>query len=228
LHEGDRLQALLAAEKKAEVFFAAIEETGLIAPGRTERMVEEDIYDLAERFFGVTRHWHRRIVRAGMNMLCISNEHPPVREIAEDDCVFIDLGPVFGEWEADVGPTYVFGGDPVKRKLPADLSRGLDAIKGFFDRRPDVTGRRALRFCSALGGCRRLGVRWRDCGPFPRRVSHARIPGDKDLYRISVANTSRMRDPDAAGQTRYWILEVHLVDRAQTFGGFYERLLVPR
>jgi Xaa-Pro dipeptidase len=113
LRESDQLQALLAAEKKAEELFAAIEERGLISPGRTERMVEHDINDLAERSFGVTRHWHRRVVRAGINTLCISNEHPPVREIAEDDCVIIDLGPVFGEWEADVGGTYVFGGDPV-------------------------------------------------------------------------------------------------------------------
>jgi hypothetical protein len=26
---------------------------------------------------------------------------------------------------------------------------------------------------------------------------------------------------------KYWIIEVHLVDRARTFGGFYERLLQP-
>ena len=36
-----------------------------------------------------------------------------------------------------------------------------------------------------------------------------------------------MRDPDALGQVKHWIIEVHLVDRARTFGGFYERLLQP-
>jgi Xaa-Pro dipeptidase len=36
-----------------------------------------------------------------------------------------------------------------------------------------------------------------------------------------------MRDPDARGEKKYWILEVHLVDADRTFGGFYERLLVP-
>jgi Xaa-Pro dipeptidase len=60
-------------------------------------------------------------------------------------------------------------------------------------------------------------------GEFP----HARIPGDKDLYRISPANPERMRDPDAVGNTRHWIIEVHLVDHSRTFGGFYERLLQP-
>ena len=27
--------------------------------------------------------------------------------------------------------------------------------------------------------------------------------------------------------TRHWIIRVHLVDRSRTFGGFYERLLMP-
>jgi Xaa-Pro dipeptidase len=54
-------------------------------------------------------------------------------------------------------------------------------------------------------------------GEFP----HVHIPGDKDLYRISPANRGRMRDPDAVGNTRHFI-EVHLVDRRRTFGGFYE------
>jgi hypothetical protein len=57
--------------------------------------------------------------------------------------------------------------------------------------------------------------------------AHAYIPGDKELYRVSPGNPSRMRDPDARGQTKFWILEVHLINRARTFGGFYERLLVP-
>ena len=52
-------------------------------------------------------------------------------------------------------------------------------------------------------------------GEFP----HARIPGDKDHYRVSPANTPR--------NMKYWIIEVHLVDRTRTFGGFYERLLQP-
>jgi hypothetical protein len=31
-----------------------------------------------------------------------------VRIIAPDDTVYLDLGPVFSEWEADVGRTYAF------------------------------------------------------------------------------------------------------------------------
>jgi hypothetical protein len=34
-----------------------------------------------------------------------------------------------------------------------------------------------------------------------------------------------MSDLDGLGQPRHWILEIHLVDRAETYGGFYEQLL---
>jgi hypothetical protein len=88
MQDSEHLAALIAAERKADELFDAIEELGLIAPGRTERMIDEAIYALAERKFGVAKHWHPRIVRAGPNALCISSEHPPVREVAEDDCVF--------------------------------------------------------------------------------------------------------------------------------------------
>jgi Xaa-Pro dipeptidase len=223
----DRLRALVAAEGRADALLAAIEVAGFIAPGRTEVAVERDIYDLAERSFGVNQHWHRRVVRAGPNALCISSEHPPVREIAEDDCVFLDLGPVFGDWEADVGRTYVLGNDPRKQKLPGDLSRGFDALKAYFDSHPDVTGAElyayAQQWAQAAGWVFGGAIAGHIVGEFP----HGNLSGDKAHYRISPGNRSRLRDPDPEGRAKFWIIEVHLVDRDRTFGGFYERLLLP-
>jgi Xaa-Pro aminopeptidase len=140
LNEDSRLAALLDAEDKAMALFDAIETARLIAPGRSERTIEQEIYALAERDFGVTKHWHKRIVRSGVNALCTAGDNPPVREIGEDDLVFIDLGPVFGEWEADVGRTYVVGQDPEKRRLCQDLPRIFYDLQRYFDEHPDVTG----------------------------------------------------------------------------------------
>ena len=223
----NELAALLAAERKAEALLAAIETQGLVRPGRTESEVDQDIYALAEQSFGVRRHWHKRIVRSGPNTVCIFAENPPVRSITEDDTVFLDLGPVFDEWEADVGRTYVIGGDPEKHRLCQDLPRIFDALKRYFDDHRDVTGAElyacAQQCAESAGWLFGGAIAGHIVGEFP----HARIPGDKDLYRISPANTQRMRDPDASGQMKHWIIEVHLVDRARTFGGFYERLLQP-
>jgi hypothetical protein len=55
--------------------------------------------------------------------------------------------------------------------------------------------------------------------------SHSTWPGEKDLKRIGPHNPLPMRGVDHLGREQHWILEIHLVDHARTFGGFYERLL---
>lgn len=49
----NQLAELLAAERRAEALFAAIETQGVVRPGRTETEVDQDIYALAEQSFGV-------------------------------------------------------------------------------------------------------------------------------------------------------------------------------
>ena len=71
--------------------------------------------------FGTTRHWHKRIIRSGPNTLAPYQENPPDRVIGADDIAFADFGPIFEEYEADFGRTYVFGADPAKHRLQRDL-----------------------------------------------------------------------------------------------------------
>lgn len=221
----DRRAELHAAEAKALALLDMIEARGLIAAGRTEREVEQDIYALALAEFGVEKHWHKRIVHAGANGLATARDNPPVLTIADDDLVFLDLGPVFEEWEADVGRSYVVGADPDKQRLVADLPAQFDKVKARYDSDPDVTGAELYAFAcdsAAAAGWRFGGViAGHIVGEFP----HAHLPGDKDLYRINPENTGRLRDPDPLGQERFWILEIHLVDPAGRYGGFYERLM---
>jgi Metallopeptidase family M24 len=109
LAPSDRRAALVAAEERAETLFDEIERRELVRPGRTERDVEQDIYALALEQFGVEKHWHKRIVRAGANTLTIAADNPPVLDIGDNDIVYVDLGPVFEDWEADLGRTYILG-----------------------------------------------------------------------------------------------------------------------
>ena len=217
--------ALVAAEGKALALLDAIEAAALIAPGRTELEVERDIYTIAARDFGVTEHWHDRIVRAGINTLRVAGEAAPDRVIGEDDIVFLDLGPLFGTWEADVGRSYAVGDDPAKHALCADLPAVFDAVKARFAADPDITG--ATLYAAAHEEAERRGWRFggRIAGHLVGEYPHARSPGDNDVRRVGPGNTMRMRDPDAAGKPRHWILEIHLVSRDRSFGGFYERLL---
>jgi Xaa-Pro aminopeptidase len=223
--EATRLAELIAAEDKALALLDRIEASGLIAPGRTEREVEQDIHALAAREFGIERHWHKRIVRAGLNTLAIAGDNPPIRTIGEDDMVFLDLGPVFEHWEADVGRSYAVGTDPAKHALCHELLIQFDALEAEFMAHPDMTG--ADLYAFACRSAEQAG--WRFGGAIAGHIvsefPHARLPGPKQRNHISPANPDRMRDPDPLGRTRHWIGEIHLVSPDGAFGGFYERLL---
>jgi Xaa-Pro dipeptidase len=223
--EQERRAALLAAEAKALALIDAIETNQLVVAGRTERDVEQDIYTLAKERFGVEKHWHKRIVRSGSNTLTAATENPAVRTIELGDTVYVDLGPVFEEWEADIGRTYLLGDDPIKSRLIDDLERIFKLSQAHFHATPHITG--AALYAFVHGTAEDAG--WRFAGTIAGHVigefPHARLPGDKELNRISPRNPLPMSDPDGFGQPRHWILEIHLVDRPGTFGGFYEQLL---
>lgn len=223
--EENRRAELERAQVKALNLFDAIEQNGLIRAGVSERQVEDEIGALAEREFGIKKHWHRRIVRAGANSVTIAGDNPPVRVIGEDDIVYVDLGPVFEAWEADIGKSYVLGDDPEKHRLVSDLPCIFESVQAFYHRDPGMTG--AVLYACAQKMAEGAGWHFggKIAGHIVSEFAHALIPGDKALNRISPLNPRPMTDPDGKGQARHWILEIHLVARDRSFGGFYERLL---
>jgi Xaa-Pro dipeptidase len=108
-------QSLALAEQKAKELFDAVEQRGLIIPGKSEKELCDEIVKIAEEEFGIKDHWHKKIVRAGINTLQPFIADPPDRIIQEDDIVFFDFHPIYEGWEADLGRTYVLGNDPLKQ-----------------------------------------------------------------------------------------------------------------
>ncbi len=217
--------ALLEAQQKADQLFRAIEEQGVIRPGTRETRINEDIYNLAEKMFGISTYWHKRIVRAGRNTLAPYDENPPDLIIGDDDIIFLDFGPVFEAWEADFGRTFVIGSDPLKLKLRNDIAKAFADGKEYFRTHLDITADELFHHAEKLA----KDYGWEFGGPIAGHLigqfPHERIPNDKVSLYVHPGNPMRMRDPDANGQERHWILEIHFVDRARQIGGFYEELL---
>jgi hypothetical protein len=223
--ESERRAALEAAEARALQMFGAIEDAGLVRSGISEREVEDAIKELAFEQFGVTTHWHRRIVRSGPNSITTAGDHPPVRMIEADDIVYLDLGPVFEGWEADIGKSYALGNDPRKNALVAELPRQFEKVQAHFRSHPDITG--AALYDFAVASAQEAGWQFGGviAGHIVSEFAHAQIPGPKDLTRIYPDNPEPMSNPDGNGNPRHWIGEIHLVELDGSFGGFYERLL---
>lgn len=223
--EADRAAALLQAQQKADQLFKQVEAQGIIRQGTLESRINQDIYDLAERMFGISTYWHKRIVRAGTNTLAPYDENPPDLTVSDDDIVFLDLGPVFEEWEADFGRTFVLGSDPAKLKLRDDIGKAFADGKQYFNQHPEITAAELYRHAQKLAN----DYGWEYGGPIAGHLlgqfPHERIPGDKVTLYVHPDNPNKMRGVDAQGQERHWILEIHFVDRARKIGGFYEELL---
>lgn len=216
---------LIEAEEIAVQLFKAIEDRRLIQPGKSEDELNEDIFHLADELYGIKKYWHKRIVRSGVNTLSPYDDNPPTLVIQQDDILFLDFGPILEDWEADFGRTYVIGNDPHKHKLKSSIETAWHEARDWFHQHTSLTGAAYWHYLLALA--KRHGYTYGGqlgghlIGHFP----HERLePKNYGLY-VHPENPNDMFLPDAEGNKREWILEIHFVDRERQIGGFFEQLL---
>jgi Xaa-Pro aminopeptidase len=218
-------QNLVYAEKVATELFLAAEHRNLIVAGKDEETLNREIFQLAFELFGIEKHWHKRIVRCGENTLFPYKVNPPNRVIQANDILFFDFGPIIENWEADLGRTYVIGNDPLRLKLKADIETAWHETKAWFDQQTEIKAsdlfqyavQKAHAFGWEFGG----EMAGHLIGEFPHEHLES---GNRDLY-IHPDNHLNLLETDTLGNKRYWILEMHFVDRKHRIGGFFEQLL---
>lgn len=222
----DSLKRLIEAEAKAEQLFAVIEERGIIVAGKSERELNDEIFDLAYELFGIRKYWHKRIVRSGKNTLLPYKENPPDLILQSDDILFFDFGPIFDEWEADYGRTYVIGNDKKKLKLKNDIEAAWHEGKAYFDmHKASLTGADFYKYTCELA--KKYGWEFGNvhCGHLIGNFPHEVLLGEELVNYLHSENSIRLSEPDINGNERYWIYEVHFVDRQAGIGGFMEQLV---
>lgn len=223
--EAARVSALLAAEANAVALFDEVVARGIIAAGATESEVSDAVRDLANEMFGIRRFWHKRIVRSGVNTLEPYSAKPPNRVIEPDDICFLDFGPIFEEWEADFGRTYVLGSDPAKLALRDALEPLWEQGRAYFEAHPDITGEQLYDFVRAQATAQGWEITAEIAGHLVGEFPHKQISGTEVTSYVAAGSTVPMRRLDPKGRSCHWILEIHLVDRANNIGGFFEQLL---
>jgi Xaa-Pro dipeptidase len=188
-------ESLIGAQRKAEELFAEVVAAGLIRSGVLESELSDEIHALADR------------------------------RIGDDETVFLDFGPVFESWEADFGRTYVLGRDARKHQLVADMEAAFRKGKQLYRDTPELTAGALYDFVCQLA----TEAGWEFGAPAAGHLighfPHERVPAEPQRFSIRHGNEQRIREPDAKGAARHWILEIHFVDRPREFGGFFEELL---
>lgn len=216
---------LIDAEEKALLLFTEVEKRGLLVAGKLESALNGQVFELADELFGIEKYWHKRIVRSGKNTLLPYQENPEDLYLQEDDILFMDFGPIFESWEADLGRTFVIGNDPLKLKLKNDVETAWHECHSYFASNPSMSGADLYHF--VIAKTTELG--WEFGGEMAGHIigqfPHERLDREnKELY-IHPENTLSLQTPDKDGNKREWILEIHFVDRTKEIGGFFEQLL---
>jgi len=219
-------ERLINAQDVSIQFFKAIEENNLIVAGKTEAQLNEEICNLALKEFGIRRHWHKKIVRAGKNTLSIYHDDPPDRTIDEDDILFIDLGPVVKGYEADIGRTYVLGNDSRKLKLKNDVETAWYEIQAWYQQQ--TTLKASALFQYAAGKAKDYG--WVFGGAIAGHII-GKYPHEQPLDPLSLELDIHPDNPndiflhDEDGNERHWILELQFIDIDGGIGGYFEQML---
>jgi len=221
------IKNLHIAEQKAEKLFDEIQQRAMIKAGLSEKELNLHIFDLAFELFGIKKYWHKRIVRSGENTLLPYAENPRDLILQEDDILFFDFGPVFDEWEADFGRTYVLGNHPAKQKLSNDVAIAWAEGKAFYEanKNSNLTGADFYQYTKALATKYGWEYGNEHCGHLIGNFPHEQIVGEEIIHYLHPENNTLMSALDKNGNERFWIYEIHFIDKTLAIGGFYEQLL---
>jgi hypothetical protein len=217
---------LLNAEKTAIRLFEAVEKNNLIVAAKSEKQLAQEVSDLAFKKFGIKDHWHKKIVRTGINTLATYTANPPNRTIQEDDILFIDFGPIVEGFEADVGRTYVIGNDAIKLKLKNDVEKAWYEIQTWFQRQTSLKASALFQYvvekASEYGWTFGGEIAGHIVGKFPHEQPLNPQSPELDIH---PENHNDMFSLDANGNRRHWILELQFIDKENKIGGYFEQIL---
>jgi methionyl aminopeptidase len=204
----DQLMAVRARTRKA---------VHMIADQLTPGLSEDQAKVIARNTLsglGMRRGWHHIIVRCGPNTTkdFMERSEPGV-VLKDDDIFFVDIGPVYGDYEGDAGDTFVFGEDPLHQKAKTDVRTIWECVrdKWFKERINGVALYEfAVKTSESMGWKLNLDLSGHRLSDYPHSVHY-----DGPLAEV-----------DFAPKPNLWVLEIAIAHPDGSFGAFYEDLLL--
>ncbi|WP_079436244.1 M24 family metallopeptidase [Zoogloea sp. LCSB751] len=204
-------ERLLAVRDKTRDAIRTI--AAAVQPG----MQEEDAVEMARDMLaaaGMVRGWHDVYVRFGSNTTkTFGAPSDPGIVLGSDDIFFIDIGPVWKDWEGDGGDSFVTGTDPDKQRCADDARAIFHAVRRkWLDE--GATGRDlyayAVACAEARGWVLNMDLSGHRLADFPHAAVH-----DGPLAEVDFTPSRLL-----------WVLEIHIRHPTGTYGAFFEDLLL--
>ena len=184
-----------------------------IKPGLSEseaKVIAEKIY--LEN--GVDRSWHKPYIRFGEStILTYEDKNHENQILKEEDIAFVDIGPIFGEIEADLGETLVFGDNKIYHDLKA-CSEQLFKDGDAFYKSKNPTGKEMYEFLIKQTQSYGFEFNLKNCGHLIGLFAH------------SACYKEGMRHFQENMQPGIWILEIQIRHPELKAGAFFEDILL--
>jgi Xaa-Pro aminopeptidase len=210
-NEGFSIEKFLETRAKAQ------EAVSRIAAQVQVGMLEEDANKMVAatlQEMGATKAFHKPYIRFGSNTVKTfgADSDPGVR-LGGDDIFFIDVGPVWEDYEGDAGETFVTGSNPELKRCALDAKAIFQAVAEKWET-GTPTGEElyqcAAQMAKNLGWELNLDLGGHRLGDYP----------SGDHYEGPLSEISFHPSPNR------WMVEIHIRHPNQPFGAFYEDLLM--
>jgi Xaa-Pro aminopeptidase len=210
---GPRYDRLMMLEARRRTFEVISRLSSEIVPG----MTEEEGVALTRRVLseaGMARGWHGINVRFGVNTLnAFHVKSKPGVVLGKDDVYFIDIGPIWRDWEGDGGDTFATGSDPEFNRIAHDVKAVFAAVQARW-KQDRLTGealyRVAVEESERRGWLLNLDMSGHRLSEFPHAAHHK----------------GALADAPFTPSPGLWMLEIQLRHPTRPFGAFYEDLLL--
>jgi len=205
------VETMLAVRNKTRAAIHKI--AAAVKPG----MVEEDAVAMAHEILAahdMRRGWHDVYVRFGTNTTkTFGADSDPGIVLGDDDIFFIDIGPVWEQWEGDGGDTFVTGNDASMAKIAHDARALFHLVRNKWQTEK-ATG--AALYDYAIAQAQRLG--WE-------------LNMDLSGHRLSefphaAHYDGPLADIDFCPAALIWVLEIHIRHPEKNYGAFFEDMLL--
>jgi len=204
----DKMLETRAAAKHAVACIAAQVHPGMLEEEANKIVVE------TLREMGSTKAFHKPYIRFGSNTTKTfgADSDPGVR-LGEDDIFFIDVGPVWDNYEGDAGDTFVTGSNPELKRAAVDARRIFDAVAEKW-KAEKATGVELYAYADQmakdLGWVLNFDLGGHRLGNYP----------SGEQYEGPLSEIAFHPAPNL------WMVEIHIRHPEQQFGAFYEDLLI--
>ena len=198
---------------RSQAWAALAEIAPQVKPGMTEAEAREFVEEVLTAR-GSSKLWHPTKVRFGVNTLkTFRVPSDPGVILGQHDIFFLDIGPVFGDHEADVGRAYVVGDAPELVTLAQAAEQLWHEVA---DRWADSgdSGRELYAF--AESAARRRGYELSLDGAGGHRLSD---------FPHALHHKGTLRVHEGHPRENRWVLEIQIRDPRLGVGAFFEDLL---